>query len=60
MIFLLEEKMFRSRDLYVFVKSTITKFVMSLEVTLHLFLLNPKYYQNETWPNTSVSYSKHF
>ena len=36
MIFLLEEKMFRSQDLYVFVKSTITKFVMSLEVTLSL------------------------
>ena len=25
-----------------------------------LFLLNPKYYQNEIWSNTSVSYNKYF
>ena len=25
-----------------------------------LYLLNPKYYQNEIWSDTSVSYKKHF
>ena len=31
-----------------------------MEVTLSLFLLNPKCYQNEIWSNTSVLYDKHF
>ena len=30
-----------------------------MEVNLCLFLLNPKSYQNKTWPNTSVPYAKY-
>ena len=31
-----------------------------MEVTLFLFLLNPKYYQNKIWSNTSVSFNNLF
>ena len=31
-----------------------------MEVTLMLIFLNPKYYQNETWSNTSTLYKKTF
>ena len=31
-----------------------------MEVHLCLFLLNPKYFQNEIWSNTSALYDKHF
>ena len=31
-----------------------------MEITLSLFLLNLKYYQNEIWLNTTVLYDKHF
>ena len=30
-----------------------------IEVTLLLIFLNPKYYQNEIWSNTSASYNKY-
>ena len=32
----------------------------SWKLHLYLFLLNPKYYQNEIWSNTSVLYDKYF
>ena len=31
-----------------------------MEVHLCLFLLNPKYFQNEIWSNTTALYDKHF
>ena len=31
-----------------------------MKLHLCLFLMNPKYYQNETWSNTSVLHNKHF
>ena len=33
---------------------------IATEWDLHLFLLNPKYYQNEIRSNTIVMYDKHF
>ena len=33
---------------------------IATEWELHLFLLNPKYYQNEIRSNTIVMYDKHF
>ena len=32
----------------------------SYVLSKYLFLLNPKYYQNEIWSNTSVLYGTHF
>ena len=51
--------MFRSRDIKIFVflrNQQISKF----KLHLCLFLLNPKFYQNEIWSNTSVLYDRHF
>ena len=31
-----------------------------MEVNLWLFILNPKYFQNEIWSNTSVFHDKKF
>ena len=31
-----------------------------MEVTLLFNVFNPKYYQNEIWSYTSVSFNKHF
>ena len=60
--------MFRSRDIFVFfVKSTYFKIcdvIMDIatgwKLHLCLFLLNPKYCQNEIRSNTIVMYEKHF
>ena len=47
---------------FVFVKFTDVIIDIATEWKLHLclFLLNPKYYQNEIWSNISVLYDKHF
>ena len=59
--------MFRSQDIEIFVKSAdlkIRDIIINIarywKLHLPLFLLNPKYYQNEIWSNTSVLYDKHF
>ena len=62
--------MLRSRDIYIFVflwNPQISKSVMSSQVllrnrsyTLCLFLLNPKYHENEIWSTTGVLYDKQF
>ena len=70
MNFIFEEKvMFGSLDICIFVLGKSTNFKMldvNIDIAaywkLHfcLFLLNPKYYQNEIWSNTNAPYNKHF
>ena len=58
--------MFRSRDIEIFVfflkpaDFKIRDVIISIAANLCLFLLNPKFYQNEIWSNNSVLYDKHF
>ena len=57
--------MFYSQDFCVFVKFTDFKICgviidIATQWKLNLFLLNPEYYQNEIWSNTSLFYEKHF
>ena len=68
--FLFEQKnvsFSRHLDFYAFLKSSEFKIcdvtigiATKWKLHLFLFLLNPKYYQNEIWSNTSVLYDKDF